>query len=168
MTQISANGIPASETLETYASTMDFTAIEIAPVRDTLHAHNSETDISVCSPEDREGWSIYGVCRLGFSIILHDCNDEQAGPALMLIHKALRLPIRFYSDRHRQTADASPLALAEWLTEQIHDEIPGYDDAENFRDDDFDNHPLTPLRESLCAASGYAGETIIHPQETEL
>ncbi|WJS87199.1 hypothetical protein [Paracoccus sp. TOH] len=40
--------------------------------------------------------------------------------------------------------------LMETLTETIHDEIPGYDDPEDFREDDFDNHPYTPLREALA------------------
>jgi hypothetical protein len=39
--------------------------------------------------------------------------------------------------------------LAEALTETIHDDIPGYDDPEDFREDDFDNHHYTPLRDTL-------------------
>lgn len=39
--------------------------------------------------------------------------------------------------------------IAMILTETIHDEIPGYDDPEDFREDDFDNHTYTPLREAL-------------------
>lgn len=35
------------------------------------------------------------------------------------------------------------------LTEAIHHEIPGYDSPADFREDDFDNHPYTPLREIL-------------------
>lgn len=34
------------------------------------------------------------------------------------------------------------------LTEEINDDLPDVD-AENFRDDDFDNHPLAPLREAM-------------------
>ena len=42
--------------------------------------------------------------------------------------------------------------LTDAVAERIHDEIPGYDDPEHFREDDFDAHPLTYLREQILAA----------------
>ena len=42
--------------------------------------------------------------------------------------------------------------LVDLLSQRIHDEIPGYDDPEHFREDDFDAHPLTYLREQILAA----------------
>lgn len=39
------------------------------------------------------------------------------------------------------------------MAERIHDEIPGYDGPEDFRDDDFENHPLAELRELLLDAT---------------
>ena len=35
---------------------------------------------------------------------------------------------------------------------RLHDEIPGYDEPDEFRSDDFDNHPLAAIREDLVAA----------------
>ncbi|MFX4299839.1 hypothetical protein [Pseudosulfitobacter pseudonitzschiae] len=42
----------------------------------------------------------------------------------------------------------NPLDFTCRLTEEINDDLPDIDD-EDFRDDDFDNHPLAPLREAM-------------------
>ena len=50
------------------------------------------------------------------------------------------------------TPETNLPTLVDILTTKIHNEIPGYDDPEDFRDDDFDNHPLAAIREDLVAA----------------
>lgn len=42
----------------------------------------------------------------------------------------------------------TPLDFCQALTEHIHDDLPD-SDAEDFREDDFDNHPLAELREAM-------------------
>jgi hypothetical protein len=159
------NGIPASETLASFIASEHIVELEIAPVKDAIKLCSQGSDICVCSPEDAQFWSIYGRTKEGFATLLHDISDqEEPGPIIQWLHDTLKLPVAFFSDRLRSRGAMPTLALAEWLTETIHDEIPGVDDAADFRDDDFENHALAPLRESLCLACGYNGDPIIHPE----
>lgn len=162
---MNCNGLTANDTIQDATKREGYVALEVSPVRDSIALCTHQTAFVLCSPEDRKIWSVYGIDALGFANLIHDCHDdEKAGPAIQWLHDVTKLPVRFYSDRHRATRDMTTLEMAEWLTEQIHDEIPGVDDAADFRDDDFENHALAPLRESLCCACGYNGDPVQHPE----
>ncbi|MBM2293769.1 hypothetical protein JQX09_17720 [Sulfitobacter pseudonitzschiae] len=158
------NGIPASETLATFTAAQQISFLEISPVRDQSSDQDDGTDLCVTSPEDAQIWSVYGRDAAGMACLIHDIEDvTEAGPILQWLHDTTGLPVGFHSES-LWIQPMKTLSLAEWLTDAIHDDLPelGSLDA---RADDFDNHALTPLRESLCLACGYNGDPIIHPAD---
>lgn len=117
------------------------THLTVSPARDD----GSDTRLSI--PEKAQFWTIYAVNNDGMSEALHDAADvTAAGLALRAISEKLELPVSYASGRHTETPVGSLEDLTDRLAEIIHDEIPGYDDVEDFRDDDFENHPLDALR----------------------
>ena len=57
-----------------------------------------------------------------------------------------------YRDLSHAYANTRLPDLVDLLAERIHDEIPGYDDPADFREDDFEAHPLAELRDGILAA----------------
>lgn len=155
------NGIPASETLASFIASESIVILEITPLKDEGDADG--TSYTICDPCNADQWSVYGRKADDTAILIHDLSDAP-GPEIQWLRDHLNLPLRFLAQSVGSHVMKSTTELAEWLTETIHDEIPGVDDAADFRDDDFDNHALTPLRESLCLACGYNGDPIIYPE----
>lgn len=121
----------------------------ISPVRNESDNDN-ETRWEVCSAENAQMWTIYGLDTDGCSIALHDEADPvDAASALLRLVEALGGASVVYADADRFIPEGSFADLQNRLAEEIHDEIPGYDNIEDFREDDFDNHPLAPLREAI-------------------
>lgn len=126
-----------------------YKALVISPVRNISETED-ETDMAVCNPTEAQIWTVYGVTQDGESEALHDEADPaDAAKALLSFHEALGNAPIAYVDTDRIVPECSFDELQDRLTEEIHDEIPGYDNIEDFREDDFDNHPLAPLREAI-------------------
>ncbi|WP_054006264.1 hypothetical protein [Cypionkella psychrotolerans] len=127
----------------------EFEAFALCPVRtehDFYGEHMEKT--TICGAEI---WSIYGRSGLEWRLI-HDSTDEHsAGTALVQIIAMTGKSVSFQASDYC-TAETSLPALADILTSKIHDEIPGYDEPDEFKSDDFDNHPLAAIREDLVAA----------------
>lgn len=130
-----------------------FTHLVISPVQNASEIE-AETDMVVCAPHDADIWGIYGIRENGVSEVLHnDIDPEKAGTLLLAFASQWNLPMGFISIEH-VTPTGNAERMADTLAEIIHDEIPGYDDPEDFRDDDFENHPLAPLREIFVDTYG--------------
>lgn len=137
------NGFLAGDTPAT------FIAFCVSPVCTVAKGTDAEA-IEVCGPELAEGWSIYGETYEGARLV-HDDNAGDIGRALVALVATNPAPI-YYQDDQDRTLPGTLDDLAARLSEKIHDEITGYDDPEDFRDDDFDAHPLANLRELICDA----------------
>lgn len=159
------NGLPGGQSLADFLLSERIAYFEIGPVRN--EGSPSETCWALCSSAEMEMWSIYGRDANGFACLIHDIEEEeQPGQVLQWLHDVTGLPVAFNSTS-RMHVPTTTLDLACWLTEEIHDELPDGDDLDA-RADDFDNHPLAPLRESICDASGYGGDPVQHPQGASL
>ena len=136
---------------------MGFTQLMIAPLRDASDPGDDGTQMQICTARDRQFWSIYGILPTGESLAVHDATDEaELASTLGQLVATLEVPVVYLATDYSTRPDTL-IALCERLTEQIHDEIPGHDDAAEFREDDFDTHPLAGLREALCDACAYNG-----------
>lgn len=145
MSSIVFNGLCKGDALA------DFEAFCVSPV-----AHENGECIAVCDPDRAEFFAIYGFADHEWRLV-HDCLDDDAGTAIIQICQATGRSIA-YRDDLAGTTEGTPARLCDYLTTRIHDEIPGHDDPEDFREDDFDNHPLAPLREQLVAALEQNGQ----------
>jgi len=126
-----------------------YKGLTISPVRN-MSTSEDETDMTVCSAAEAQIWTIYGVTEDGTSEALHDEEHAaDAAKALLSFFEALGNAPIAYVDADRIIPEDSFSALQDRLAEEIHDEIPGYDNIEDFREDDFDNHPLAALREAV-------------------
>ncbi|WP_299846482.1 hypothetical protein, partial [uncultured Paracoccus sp.] len=134
------NGLPSDTTI------FDFSGFRVSPVRDMGGS------IEVCEPGEHCFWSVYGFHR---SVeewqIVHDAEDGEIGEVLAHIVE-LTGELVEYRDLCHGYANTRLPDLVDLLAERIHDEIPGYDDPADFREDDFDAHPLAELREQIAAA----------------
>ncbi|MFD1796877.1 hypothetical protein FQV27_18450 [Paracoccus aurantiacus] len=144
MSPISFNGLSAGD------SPASFRRFCVSPVRIERGNHYDEA-IEVCPPAERAFWSIYGDSGQGWQLV-HDAQDGEAGRALLALEVATGAPVHYVDCDWRSTG-GTVAGLADRLAERIHDEIPGYDGPEDFRDDDFENHPLAELRELLLDAT---------------
>lgn len=143
MSGFSFNGFVAGDTPAT------FTDFRVSPVRMIREGTDAEA-IEVCSPAGRAFWSIYGDTGAGWRPV-HDAEADDAGLALAALSE--NAAARFeYADLETVTVAGTLADLADRLAERIHDEIPGYDNPEDFRGDDFDAHPLSELREQILEA----------------
>ena len=148
------NCLPAGVTLD------QFKQFYIAPNRDDSSDPDLGTEVVQCEPGEAEFWSIYGVYQEGYSMAVHDERDEAE---LVRIARQINLdhPSKqwFYRDERfgptRVCLDF--IEIAEDLTEFIHDDLPDLDADDWARVDDFDEHPLAPLREAFVVYSDYAG-----------
>lgn len=140
----------------------DFAAFYVTPCR-----AGSEF-VAQGSAETAQFWGIYGTTSEGDSLAVHDAADAtEAASALAEIERRSGKPVAYREAMREPTPNGTLLELAEHLTFIIHEEIPGHDEPETFRDDDFDAHPLAELREAVCAASGYDGEPMDAAQRHE-
>ena len=134
------NGLPSGTTV------FDFSGFCVSPVRDMGGS------IEVCDPGEHAFWSVYGFHREAQEWqIVHDAESDDIGESLARIVD-LTGELVEYRDLCHAYANTRLPDLVDLLAECIHDEIPGYDDPEHFREDDFDAHPLTYLREQILAA----------------
>lgn len=132
-----------------YSQRIAYKALTISPVRN-MSTSDDETDMTVCSVSEAQIWSIYGVAEDGTSEALHDEEHaEDAAKALLRFSEALGNAPVAYVDADRIIPEGPFADLQDRLAEEIHDEIPDYDNIEDFREDDFDNHPLAALREAI-------------------
>lgn len=131
------NNLSAGDTLA------DFTAFYITPCR-----HTPE-QVERATAETVEFWAVYGYLPTGEAMAVHDETHLGDFAAALEEIAATGLPLS-YGDEARLTTPGGTLSeLADRLAELIHDEIPGYDDPADFREDDFDAHPLAALREAI-------------------
>lgn len=126
----------------------DFEAFALCPVRTEHDFYGEHTEkTTICGAEI---WSIYGRSGLEWRLIHDGTEDHSAGTAIVQIVALTGKNVTFQASDY-STAETSLPALADILTSKIHDEIPGYDVPDEFRSDDFDNHPLAAIREDLVA-----------------
>ena len=138
-----------------------FSFLSVSPVRDGSRPDEDGTYIEICSPDDAEMISIYGIGHDGEAECLHDADDAaEAVRLLKLISETEGIPVQWYDEINGnmpKVPTTNFVTLAEWLTGAIHD------DLDDDRDDAFDNHPLTPAREMAVLLSDYAGlNTALH------
>ncbi|PCD76767.1 hypothetical protein [Pseudothioclava arenosa] len=147
------NCLPHGTTLADFAKAEGFTWLDVSPCR-----HDESEGCTVrTTPGWVEFWTIYGRTDAGEAMAIHDAWDEEAlAQALAEAVKITGLEVG-YSDEDRALPAVELLALAEDMTFRIHEELDEEIEDEDRRDDDFDHHELTPLREALCEVSGYYG-----------
>ena len=134
------NGLPKGSTI------FDFTGFRVSPVRDMGGS------VEVCDPGEHVCWSIYGFhAEAREWQIVHDATWGEIGEAAARIVD-LTGELVEYRDLSHAYANTRLPDLVDLLAQRIHDEIPGYDHPESFREDDFDAHPLAELRESIADA----------------
>lgn len=157
MTRFSFNRLQAGET------PAPFSEFRISPMR-VIRAGTDAEAVTYCRPEERDFWAIHAETDHGRRFI-HEARDD-AGAALLALSKIEGASF-YYSARDPDTGILASFIntfpgrleeLPDRLAEIIHDDLPGYDDPEDFRDDDFDAHPVTELREQIVdAIEGRAG-----------
>lgn len=139
------NGLPKGSTI------FDFTGFRVSPVHHTGGTLTGE-NIEVCDPGQHVLWSVYGFHRQAQEWqIVHDALPGEIGEVLARIVD-LTGELVEYRDLSHAYANTRLPDLVDLLAQRIHDEIPGYDHPESFREDDFDAHPLAELRESIADA----------------
>ena len=139
------NGLPSGVTI------FDFTGFRVSPVHHTGGALTSG-NIEVCDPCERVLWSVYGFHRDAEEWqIVHDVVDGEIGEILARIVDLTGEMVE-YRDLSHAYANTRLPDLVDLLAERIHDEIPGYDDPADFREDDFEAHPLSELRDGILTA----------------
>ncbi len=147
--QISQNPFPLFNGLANVDDLARFDQFQLSPVRTEHDFYGEHCEVTtICSAEI---WSVYGHDGEEWQLVHDGLDEHDTGTALFQIVALTGKPIAFAATDYRLTARSLP-SLAAVLTEKIHAEIPGYDDPEDFRDDDFDNHPLAAIREILTAA----------------
>jgi hypothetical protein len=139
MTRLLFNGLCDNDELNR------FTAFCITPV----NIEDGE-GVVMSDPDHAEFFSLFGHDDHEWRLV-HDCMDEDAGQAVVTLCQILGRAV-IYRDTFFASSQGTPADLCDYLTGRIHDEIPGYDDPEDFREDAFDSHPLAGLREQLVAA----------------
>ena len=123
-----------------------------------------ESDIQTCEAREAEIWTIYGRVMegpaeyLGYAV--HDAQDEQAAVSMAVAIRDATGKGFMVGDTAHGLMPREPemefTAIAEWLTDAIHDDLP--DLADDWaRADDFDTHPMAGLREAFVDHSDYAG-----------
>lgn len=119
--------------------------------------HPDGTDMQRCAAEAAEVWTIYGIHfeHYEFFAIHDERSAAEAVRVAMQIMRETKLRLAITVDGlGTLPAQEHPLSLAEWVTDWIVDDIPDTP-VDEFRDDDFDNHPLAELREALVTYSDY-------------
>lgn len=146
------NGKPAHERLDAFLAA--FTCFELLPTRPEPDADGF---IETCSADEAVTWTIYGRLPDGEALVVHDAEDPRhaAGYLIWLFETTGRSVAVI--DPSREKWGFTPQDIADLLACAIHDEIPGHDDPEDFREDDSESHPLAPLREAFVDGSGYSG-----------
>lgn len=142
-----------------------FSAFYVAPVRNDRPEADGETDMVQCETGEAEIWTIYGsnVTKDGCEwMAVHDAET-----AFEIVRIARQINLEqgkpfFFRDTavgclptHGARIDF--IDIAEALTEEIHDALPDRP-AEDFREDDFESHPLSEIREAFVMFSNYWGE----------
>jgi len=135
-----------------------FDALELSPcTNDPAHG------VQRCEANMQDFWTIYGCVKDSAEVYaLHDAmNEQDAAGWLCRVSRETGLPVQYACERFgRLCGSQSPFTtidLAMALTDAIHDDIPEGDDPDTYRDDDFENHPLAPIREAMCDASDAMG-----------
>jgi len=135
-----------------------FNAFELSPcINDPVDG------VQRCEANMQDFWTIYGCIPNSAEVYaLHDAlNEDDAAAWLCAVSKETGKGVQFSCGRTGRLLGKmkpfTPSDLAMAMTEEIHDSIPEGDDPDTYRDDDFENHPLAPIREALCAASGAMG-----------
>lgn len=105
------------------------------------------TDEELRTVEEATSWRVSGPG--GDTVTFED--EESAAQDVGRRHRGTNLAIRLVSvDRIFECENIDQ--LCEDLTEAISDDIPSIEE-EDARDDDFDNHPLSPIRDALVDVS---------------
>ncbi len=103
----------------------------------------------VCAPQEAQFWSISrqktgGISETVFNAISPDDVAQELWKRCMTENA-----LAAYRASDNFVREVAVYDLCDQITTIIHDEIPGYDNPEDFQESDFDNHPLTPFREAL-------------------
>ncbi|MDT1064186.1 hypothetical protein RM190_20150 [Paracoccus sp. CPCC 101403] len=131
-------------------SPFDFTGFRISPVRNESDDPDC-TRIEVCEPGEHRFWLVYGYhAEAQEWWIVHDCEAGEEGEVLARLVDLTGHLVE-YRDGGKAYANTRLADLPVILADRIHDEIPRQDQPEA-RTDDFDNHPLIALRESILDA----------------
>ncbi len=136
-----------------------YTGFYIAPCRnDSSHP---ETETVQCDPGEAEWWSIYGWLSDGPVFVADAIHDERNEIDIVRIAKQIaketEAPFTYRDEWNGATCEVMDFSdLADWLTGWIHDDLPDTD-AEEFREDDFDNHALAGMREAFVTYSDHHG-----------
>lgn len=125
-----------------------FSAFTIAPTRP--EASEGGERPALAPFESMALWTIGGLVE-GEWLPVHDADPDDLAPALAAIARARSAVFQVVSPFYQTPLLTLP-ELLDRLTTKIHDDIPGYDDPEDFRADDFDSHELAALREQVLAA----------------
>lgn len=146
----------------------EFSAFYVAPVRNDPTDNGGrepETCIVQCDSDEAEFWTIYGASVSDQGCEWLAVHDAQTPAEIVRIARQINAEIGaafFFRDTkfgclptHGARIDFTEIAEA--LTEQIHDDIPDRA-AEDFRDDDFESHPLAEIREAFVMFSSYWGQ----------
>jgi len=134
-----------------------FDALELSPC-----INDPADGVQRCQAGEEDFWSIYGCIKDSAEVYaLHDANSEDdAAEWLCRASRETGLPVQFACEWFGRLCGSGkpfqPIDLAMALTERIHEDLPDRA-AEDFRDDDFENHPLAPIREAMCEASDAMG-----------
>lgn len=130
-----------------------FSGFYIAPVR-----VDSEFASTQCAAGMAEYWTIYGLLPSGEALAVHDeFNEPDIVRIAAQIIRETGLPFQISEEDHGHSGPRYNLMevccdVTNWIIEDIPER-----DAEDFRDDDFDNHALAALREALSDYSNYQG-----------
>lgn len=127
-----------------------FVGYEVSPLSEVIAAGQAETCLTVSDPKCADLWTLYGVQPSGQVTALFDANEEcEIVSALGAALAVSALPITYADEDRRLESGPSFGALLDVLTGAILDDIGADQIPGRTRLDDFDEHPMTPIRELL-------------------
>lgn len=121
----------------------------IRPV--SLVRKDTDAEATALGTADRfDFWSLEGF-KDGYWRSIHQSDDASSIVAVLDRLSRGRVFSVYYEDASQSCGPTCLGGLVDWFTGVIIDEIPDVDDPERFRDDDFENHPFSWLREEVLA-----------------
>ena len=154
-----------------------FTWFEIMPCK----LNTDDDTVSTCEVGDVEFWTIYGRENVGteyepefHAIAIHDESDAWeivriARQIALETGKGFVVGCAAMGQFPRRNGQVVPVndftEIAEDLTTNIHEDLWEQIEPADRRDDDFENHPFTPMREALTEYSFYLSATPRDPYQ---
>lgn len=147
-----------------------FSAFYVAPCRNDRSQAEIDGDpegtcIVQCEPDEAEFWAIYGSAVSEEGCAWMAVHDADSPDEIVRIARQINAELGrafFYRDEHHGCiptfgAQLDFTKIAEELTSEIHEDLPDLDADDFARVDDFDTHPLAPIREAFVTFSGFSG-----------